>query len=147
VSGDLSEDLPFNSVGSVGVGENTISGTTFASSDASGFSIDIDSFSFDVPAGVAVTRIVFEWNLVATGSVSQASTSFDLQLDEDSLAGLVTVDLLNGTAASGSQQLFPTALPVGAGSYDIVNSLFGLGGFGPGPRSWTVNYTWKLTAE
>jgi hypothetical protein len=154
VSGDLSETQPFDLVGSVGVGANTIRGTTFASSDAGGLSLDIDSFSFDVPAGVTVTRIVFEWNLVATGRVSQAATSYDLQSDEDSLGGLVTVDLLSGTPpftevtqASGRQELFSTALPRGAGSYDIVNSLFGIGGIGPGPRSWTINYTWTITAE
>jgi hypothetical protein len=154
VSGDLSENQPFDFLGSVGVGENTIIGTTFASSDASGFSVDIDSFSFDVPAGLAVTRIVFEWNLAATGSVNLAATSYDLQSNENSLGGLVTVDLLSSTPpftevteASGSQELFPPALPLGPGSYDIVNSLFGLGGSGPGPRSWTANYTWTITAE
>jgi len=102
---------------------------------------------------LAVTRVVFEWDLVATGSVTNATTSFDLQVDEDSLQFL-TVNLLQGippftevTSASGSEEPFAAALPIGAGAYDVVNSLFGLGGFGPGPRSWTASYRWTITAQ
>jgi hypothetical protein len=153
VSGDLPDTRPFRLVGSVGAGDNTVAGTTSAQSDGTSFTIDIDSFAFEVPAGLAVTRVVFEWDLVATGSVTDATTSFDLQVDEDSLQ-FMTVNLLQGippftevTAASGSEEPFAAALPIGAGAYDVVNSLFGLGGFGSGSRSWTASYRWTITAQ
>jgi len=151
VSGDLADSLPSTFVGSVGVGANTVTGTTFASNDG-GLSFDADSFSFDVPAGVTVTEMVLEWSLTAVPDVSSAQMSYDLQMDENSLQ-FVVVDLLSSTPpfttvteASGSQSLIAAALPLSVGSYDMVHQLFGIGGLGPGPRTWNATYTWTITA-
>jgi hypothetical protein len=150
-SGDLSGFLPYDFVGVLGPGTNTIRGTT---SSVPGAGIDIDSFAFEIPSGSTVTQVVFEWSLVAIGRLSLASTSYELQVDEGPLGPLVTVDLLSDTPpftevteASGTTALFGPSLPVGPGTYNVANSLFATGGPGSDPKGWTANYTWTIVVQ
>jgi hypothetical protein len=136
-------------VGVLGVGNNTISGTSFF---VAGGGFDFDAFTFDVPAGLAITGVSYTWTLTPIeGPVGELfSAEIDYGLSSGSGSAELTVLLFdNAGTSSGTVQAFQSLIPTGAGTYGLTTTGDGMSGLGaPGESlGWSVSYTWTVVVE
>jgi PEP-CTERM motif len=146
-----SEDLTWvpSTAFSLGIGNNTISGSTYlavAFPDRPHFDSDFDSFAFSLPAGSRLQDVSIAFT---TSTYNTAAANLELQL----CAGIVqctgnilstlSVNLLN---ASPLHADFGGALPLSAGAYTLLTSGLGIGPvIDPFlPESWSADYRWTL---
>lgn len=150
VSGDLPESSGFP-VLTLGVGVNTVSGSSFVNFPAGGpSSADFDSFKFVVPVGTILTGITY------TSTVTLDTTN------EPSLRMEAFVDTVTPLAASACHEFyiinqpatgpaclvppgntFSAALPLPADTYLLFEGQFAATNFGV--TNW--DYTWTLTVQ
>jgi hypothetical protein len=152
VSGDLPDSGSLTSVGVLGNGLNTVSGTTSFISSQGGSVADHDAFTFEVPAGLVVTHISYEWVLTPVeGPVGELfSADIDYGLSSQSGSSSLSVELFdNASISAGTVSAFADLLPGGAGVYELTTTGDGTSGLGaPGESlGWTVEYTWTLTVS
>ena len=151
VSGDLGLDFPASLL-TFDVGVNTVSGSVF--NDFSGIS-DRDAFAFTIPTGAQLTNLSYSWNVGSTPVTGAANVTYirwlldvgnadpnglsplgDAILDAPLLCGAPT-PFCSGYASTNPITLFPTILPLGSGTYSVLN--VGIGG------NWSSDYTMRFT--
>lgn len=150
VMGDLTNPgcppfcAPPTSIGTLGIGTNTVSGHMFVDFGANALVVgsDSDGFSFAVPAGAMLEGVSFALSFSATGGLIDASTSYSIGQNPIvfPMLSLQTVDFF--TAVS-PVSMFGGVLPLGPGNYLILQD----GGAmicNPFPCRWDVDYTWSL---
>jgi hypothetical protein len=150
-SGDLPDSGPPTHVGTVDVGANTVSGTATFVATIAGSVINHDAFAFDVPAGLALTDILFDWVLTPIeGPIGELfSADIDYTLASPSGSSEVDIHLFDGGGTStGSLRAFAPLLPAREGSYEVTTTGDGASGSaGPGEQlGWSLAYIWTLSA-
>jgi len=134
---------PPTSIGTLGVGTNTVKGHMFSDFGANAFPVatDLDSFSFGVPAGAMLEELSFAFSFSKSGALTDASIGYALnQIPPVFPNPNQAVDFF--TAAS-PVAMFSGALPLSSGSYSLQET----GGAmvcNPFPCRWDVDYVWSL---
>lgn len=149
VDGDL-PDAPGAPL-KLGVGANRIAGTThFAVNDGPvHFDRDLDSFAFDLGAGLQITGITLSFK---TSSFNAARASADFALcgtaahchfGEATYLSAVTVDFLGGASQLVD---FGVTAPWAAGTYAIDQRSVGIAAVSVQVpvESWSVDYVWTI---
>jgi hypothetical protein len=127
----VSGDLRGGSVGTLGVGANTITGHFCV-----GTGCNTDSFRFTLPDGLALDSVSLTFTTDPAGQTSQAATAFRLaDCDCNTLAESGPINLIGG----GNLTLFSAALPLDEGG---VYQILQLAGTSSGHA--TSDYTWTL---
>jgi hypothetical protein len=151
VSGDLPQvTCPPNcvappSIGTLGIGTNTVSGSIFQSQGSDFFvnGFDLDDFSFVVPSGARLEAITYAFSVSTTTSLIGAGLPY--QLHKDPVVPL-TSQVVDIAAEVSPVSIFGDVLPLGDGEYFFRHagvSLF----CDPVPCRWDVNYTWSLVVS
>jgi hypothetical protein len=141
VSGDLSSHPPAPTVFTLDVGVNTVSGTSFSSNDP--FVSDLDSYAFAVPVGMVVTNISYAFVRRTLANATSGDAFFFLDNgNAPFVSGFLAAQVVDVFGAS-PVVMFPSALPLSAGTYAIDN--VSLSAIGEPGAAWTADYTWSLT--
>jgi len=137
VSGDLGE-LIDPSVGTIDIGDNTVSGTHFYLIEEG--SLDFDSFRFTVPTGVQVTTISLSWVLFPQQGNTFAVAGYRFQdLPFGTFLEPFAIDYHNAASPLSG---FSAVLPVGPGTYRVLSWFVGT----ITCCGWVADYTWTITA-
>lgn len=147
VSGDLTW-VPSTAF-SLGIGDNTISGSTHlavAFADRPHFDSDFDSFAFSLPAGSRLQNVSIAFT---TSTYNTAGANLELQLCVGIVqctGNILSTPFVNLIGASPRQVDFGGALPLSAGAYTLLTSGLGIGPvIDPFlPESWSADYKWTL---
>jgi hypothetical protein len=137
-SGDLPFVSPFMQF-TLDVGANTIAGENVIATQ----SLDVDSFAFVVPLGMHVSNVTFAFVTTAAPGTNLAHESYALDLGNPPSTGLkgFSIDLLAG---GSPLQAYGSALPLGAGTYSVLNGIFVVGGDPGIDHSATTDYIWTI---
>jgi hypothetical protein len=150
VDGTLTESAPFP-VLQLGIGANTVSGTSFAQFVNSPFAADFDSFEFTVPAQTRLVSISYASTVTNESDPTLASLRMEAFLDvAPSFASLACQEffIVNNVSAQPTclvppGNTFDAALPLDAGTYLLFEGQFEASDFSD--TAW--NYTWTLTVD
>jgi hypothetical protein len=147
VDGTLTESGPFPDL-QLGIGANTVSGTSFINFAGTTPTADFDSFEFTVPAKTKLTSISYAPTDVSDPAITflRVETFIDVAPSFASLA-CEEIFIVNKVSASPTCAVPPgntldAALPLDAGTYLLFEGQY------LGPRvDATWNYTWTLTVD
>jgi hypothetical protein len=150
VDGTLVENAPFP-VLQLGIGDNTVSGTSFANFPGPSASADFDSFEFTVPVGTRLVSINYATTVTTETNPSLGSLRMEAFLDvAPSFASLACEEFfpVNKVSAQPTclvppSNTFDAALPLDAGTYLIFDGQFQVSDFSE--TSW--DFTWTLTVD
>jgi hypothetical protein len=145
ISGDLSD--PFGSLATtfaLDVGANTVTGTIHVISAAPVFDADFDGFAVIVPAGTHLTNLSYAFQTALVPGSTGATVGYSLNTGNVYPSGTFlagsTIDLLGSTV-----QPFNTALPLGAGTFEVYETSSETFAPPDTPSGYTTNYIWTLT--
>jgi hypothetical protein len=135
---------------SLGIGNNTISGSTHFAVNITGpgphYDTDFDSFALDLPAGSWLVNISLAFTTASSNTVSADAELRLCRGVSNCLSDVLGYQTGSFFDASPLQIDFGGALPISAGTYTLFTS-----GLGIGPaidlslsKSWSVDYQWTL---
>ena len=136
----------------LGLGDNTVSGTTHFAVGGSGghFDCDFDSFAFSVATGWRVTGITLSFNTTSFNAV-RANADFNLcagagvcSAADAGYLGAEQVDYFDGGLQTFA---FGGLGSLARGTYSIAQRSAGIAPTLPYvvPESWSVDYTWTVS--
>lgn len=150
ISGDLPENAPF-AVLALGVGVNTVSGTSFVSFPSGGpNSADFDSFEFTVPANTQLVGISYTFN-VTNDTSGDSTLRMEAFVDDFPVTKsfacqefyIINKTSIGPTCLVPPSNTFAAALPLDAGTYLLFEGQFQATNFGV--TGWS--YPWAMTVD
>lgn len=136
----LSGDLYYQNIGNLDLGLNTISGTAFSDTEGDVGEFDQDFFAFNIPEGMQLTGINFEWETIYTDNIGSPSARwvygiYDYNFNYNYYQ-LIVPSIL-GIGSTGDISISPA---VGEGEY-----FMGQGGSITTGDKFTTSYILSLT--
>ncbi|MCB1702440.1 MAG: hypothetical protein H6985_04885 [Pseudomonadales bacterium] len=129
---------------SLDVGSNTVSGTTFWTSDGS---LDRDGFGLIVPDGMSMLAITYAWEIVSVEAGSLLIQSGRYLGGDCSTCGSDWANVYSTYSGplgpdTSPKSLFTSALPLGPGTYTFGDGFGGQAPYG----TWDYTFTFEVAA-
>lgn len=136
-------DLEYQNIGVLALGLNTITGTAFSNTEGANADkpvFDQDVFLFNIPSGIQLTGIKFEWSTNYTNNISYPSANWVYEIQAQPYFNNMKYRLSTSILGDGSTGDI-SILPIGEGEFYM-----GQGSSITTGDKFTTSYTLSLTA-